>query len=129
MVDLAGNDGTGKAMPHTRTTPSRNVLRLLTREPRVSLGSYPTYAEAQRVVDHLADHEFEVQATQIVGTDLRMVPPVAGELTWPPVIVCGETGAPSGGSGRGTVLPTQFEVIVLAAQADLARSLLTSIAA
>jgi len=36
---------------------------------QVSLGSYTSYAEAQRVVDYLADHDFEVETTQIIGSD------------------------------------------------------------
>jgi hypothetical protein len=47
---------------------------------QVSLGSYTTYPEAQSVVDYLADHHFEVETTQIVGSDLRMVEQVTGRL-------------------------------------------------
>src|ERR1700709_300020 len=38
------------------------------------IGSYPTYAEAQRAVDYLSDHEFPVQQVTIVGVD-----PLQGE--------------------------------------------------
>ncbi|HUM00074.1 MAG TPA: general stress protein, partial [Mycobacterium sp.] len=31
------------------------------------IGSYPTYAEAQRAVDYLADQQFPVQQVTIVG--------------------------------------------------------------
>jgi hypothetical protein len=64
-------------------TPAQPTLE------QVSLGSYTTYAEAQSVVDCLADHHFEVQATQIIGSDLRMVEQVTGRLTWPRALLSG----------------------------------------
>lgn len=45
------------------------------------VGSYDTYAEAQRAVDYLSDKEFPVQHVSIVGSDLRMVENVLGRLT------------------------------------------------
>ncbi len=57
--------------------------------PQVSLGSYTTYAEAQRVVDSLADHRFEVETTQIIGSNLRLVEQVTGRLTWSRAILAG----------------------------------------
>ncbi|MGH8891836.1 MAG: general stress protein [Actinomycetes bacterium] len=45
------------------------------------VGSYDTYAEAQRAVDYLSDHQFPVQHVSIVGSDLRMVENVLGRLT------------------------------------------------
>ena len=56
---------------------------------QVSLGSFTTYAEAQNMVDYLADHEFEIQTTQIIGSDLRMVEQITGRLTWPRAILSG----------------------------------------
>ncbi|MEU7785581.1 general stress protein [Amycolatopsis sp. NPDC049159] len=56
---------------------------------RVSLGSYPTYAEAQSVVEQLAKARFELETTQIVGTDLRLVEQVTGPLTWARALVAG----------------------------------------
>lgn len=50
------------------------------------IGSYPTYAEAQRAVDYLSDQEFSVQDVTIVGVDLMQVERVLGRLTWPKVI-------------------------------------------
>ena len=47
------------------------------------IGSYPTYAEAQRAVDFLSDREFSVQDVTIVGVDLMQVERVLGRLTWP----------------------------------------------
>lgn len=48
---------------------------------RVPVGSYLTYAEAQRAVDFLSDNKFPVQKTSIIGSDLRMVENVLGRLT------------------------------------------------
>lgn len=45
------------------------------------VGSYDTYAEAQRAVDFLSDQGFPVQHVAIVGSDLRMVEDVLGRLT------------------------------------------------
>ncbi|MCW2639978.1 MAG: conserved rane protein of unknown function [Dactylosporangium sp.] len=56
---------------------------------QVSLGSCTTYAEAQSVVDYLADQHFEVETTQIIGSDLRMVEQVTGRLTWPRALLSG----------------------------------------
>src|SRR3954452_25373221 len=50
------------------------------------IGSYPTYAEAQRAVDYLSDQEFPVQQVTIVGVDLMQVERVTGRLTWPKVL-------------------------------------------
>ena len=53
------------------------------------IGSYPTYAEAQRAVDHLSDREFSVQDVTIVGVDLMQVERVTGRLTWGRVLGAG----------------------------------------
>ncbi|MHC9294146.1 general stress protein [Mycobacterium sp. LTG2003] len=50
------------------------------------IGSYPTYAEAQRAVDYLSDHQFPVQQVTIVGVDLMQVERVTGKLSWPKVL-------------------------------------------
>lgn len=48
---------------------------------RRRLASFSTYAEAQRLVDQLADDGFAVDALTIVGCDLRSVEQVTGRLT------------------------------------------------
>ena len=53
------------------------------------VGSYATYEEAQRAVDHLADRDFPVADVTIVGVDLMMVERVIGRLTWGRVLVSG----------------------------------------
>ena len=50
------------------------------------VGSYPTYAEAQRAVDYLSVQQFPVQQVTIVGVDLMQVERVTGRLTWPKVL-------------------------------------------
>jgi hypothetical protein len=45
------------------------------------VGTYDTYAEAQRAVDYLSDQQFPVQNLSIVGSDLKMVESVLGRLT------------------------------------------------
>lgn len=50
------------------------------------IGSYPTYAEAQKAVDHLSDNEFPVEQVTIVGVDLMQVERVTGRLSWPKVL-------------------------------------------
>lgn len=51
-----------------------------------SLGVYSTYQEVQSVVDTLADNQFPVQSTLIVGTDLKLMERVTGRKTWGKVI-------------------------------------------
>ncbi|WP_197320977.1 general stress protein [Saccharomonospora sp. NB11] len=53
------------------------------------IGSYDTYAEAQRAVDHLAGKDFPVQDVTIVGVDPLLVERVAARLTWGKVLVGG----------------------------------------
>ena len=53
-------------------------------EPRLDrpvIGSYNTYAQAQRAIDFLSDNKFAVEHTAIVGSDLKMVETVLGRLT------------------------------------------------
>ena len=53
------------------------------------VGSYATYAEAQRAVDYLADRDFPVADVTIVGVDLMLVERVIGRLTWGRVLLSG----------------------------------------
>lgn len=53
------------------------------------VGSYATYEEAQRAVDHLADEDFPVRDVTIVGVDLMLVERIVGRLTWGRVLVQG----------------------------------------
>ncbi|MGK5739615.1 general stress protein [Micromonospora sp. URMC 103] len=49
--------------------------------PTVTIGSYPDYPSAQRVIDYLADNRFPVEHTAIVGTNLTLVETVLGRMT------------------------------------------------
>jgi len=53
------------------------------------VGSYATYEEAQRAVDHLADEDFPVRDVTIVGVDLMLVERIVGRLTWARVLLQG----------------------------------------
>ena len=56
------------------------------------VGTYSSYADAQRAVDYLSDHEFPVENITIVGTGLRQVERVTGRLTRNKVITAGAVG-------------------------------------
>lgn len=49
--------------------------------PTVTIGSYPDYPSAQRVVDYLADNRFPVENSAIVGTNLTLIETVLGRMT------------------------------------------------
>jgi hypothetical protein len=51
-----------------------------TGQARRTIASYPTYAEAERAVDHLADKHFPVERVSIVGRDLHFVEQVTGRM-------------------------------------------------
>ena len=53
------------------------------------VASYATYLEAQRAVDHLADHEYPVEKVTIVGVDLMQVERVMGRLSGGRVLLSG----------------------------------------
>lgn len=69
--------------------PSRSMPGLPTPPSGWPVGSYATYAEAQRAVDYLADNQFTVQDVTIVGVDLMLVERVLTRLTWGKVIMRG----------------------------------------
>lgn len=72
--------------PGGRGAPRRSPVQLPTPPKGWPIGSYPTYAEAQRAVDHLSDNQFPVQQVTIVGVDLMQVERVTGRLSWPKVL-------------------------------------------
>jgi hypothetical protein len=49
------------------------------------LGTYPTYLEARKLVDRLAEQDFNIRTVSIVGTDLRTVERIRNRLTYPMV--------------------------------------------
>jgi hypothetical protein len=76
-------------MMNTSTSASMRITIAAASGDQVSLGSYPTYAQAQSVIEALAGRQFEVETTEIIGTDLRMVEQVTGRLNWPRALVGG----------------------------------------
>jgi uncharacterized membrane protein len=52
-----------------------------TRSPRRTIATFDSYADAQRVVDHLSDGGFPVDRVTIVGRDLKFVERVVGRMT------------------------------------------------
>jgi len=70
------NQGAGRRGPVGLPTPPKGW----------PIGSYPTYAEAQRAVDYLSDEQFPVEQVTIVGVDLMQVERVTGRLSWPKVL-------------------------------------------
>jgi hypothetical protein len=78
------------AVPGGPAGPARRgPLGLPTPPKGWPVGSYPTYAEAQRAVDYLSDNQFPVQQVTIVGVDLMQVERVTGRLTWGKVLLGG----------------------------------------
>src|ERR1700753_3694867 len=74
------------ATPSGAGAGRRGVPGLPTPPKGWPVGSYPTYAEAQRAVDYLSEQAFPVQQVTIVGVDLMQVERVTGRLTWPKVL-------------------------------------------
>jgi len=78
------------ALPGGAARPARRGQPGLPTPPKGwPVGSYPTYAEAQRAVDYLSDNQFPVQQVTIVGVDLMQVERVTGRLTWAKVLLGG----------------------------------------
>jgi hypothetical protein len=73
--------------------PVQGLPRVPTPPSGWPIGSYATYTEAQRAVEHLADNDFAVSDVTIVGVDLMLVERVIGRLSWSKVL---GTGAVSG---------------------------------
>lgn len=86
------------------TNPMRPMRGLPTPPKGWPVGSYDTYAQAQRAVDYLSDNEFQVDNLTIVGVDLMQVEKVLGRLTWGKVI--------AGGVGSGAWLGLFFGALV-----------------
>jgi hypothetical protein len=63
-----------------------------------SIGSFSSYAEAQRAVDYLSDNGFPVENLTIIGSDLKQVERVLGRMTkWKAALAGAGTGAWFGG--------------------------------
>ncbi|KAA2247681.1 magnesium transporter [Solihabitans fulvus] len=73
----------------TAFRPAQPTNELPTLPDGWPIGSYDTYEQAQRAVDHLADNEFPVQDITIVGIEPMLVERVAARLTWGRVLAAG----------------------------------------
>ncbi|MFP5023165.1 general stress protein [Pseudonocardia phyllosphaerae] len=69
--------------------PAPGLPQLPTPPTGWPVGSYATYEEAQRAVDHLADSDFPVRDVTIVGVDLMLVERIIKRLTWGSVLASG----------------------------------------
>lgn len=78
--------------PTGRPPASPAAAEALLTQGGLPVGTYGSYAEAQRAVDYLSDHEFPVENLTIVGTGLRQVERVTGRLTRNKVITAGAVG-------------------------------------
>ncbi len=108
----------------------RGPLGLPTPPKGWPVGSYATYAEAQKAVDYLSDNQFPVQQVTIVGVDLMQVERVTGRLTWGKVLVGGLLSGAWLGLFIGLVLgffsPNPAQSLVVGILAGLVFGLITS---
>jgi hypothetical protein len=72
--------------------------------PGQVVASYPTYKQAQRVIDHLSDSGFPVEHSAIIGRDLRLVEQVVGRLTKTRATLMGAASGAWFGLFAGTLL-------------------------
>ncbi len=80
----------GRGTPNQPGGPAGQPFRGLPTPPKGwPIGSYGTYAEAQRAVDYLSDQEFPVEKVTIVGVDLMQVERITGRLSWGRVLSAG----------------------------------------
>jgi hypothetical protein len=63
-------------------TPDTSTPGTATPRTRRVIATTPTYTEAERIVDTLADRQFPVERMTIVGRDLRFVETVTGRVGW-----------------------------------------------
>ncbi len=71
------------------TSNANRAPRVPTLPQGETVASYPTYLDAQKAVDHLADNQFPVQSVTIVGSDLKSVERVLRRLSYPSVAIGG----------------------------------------
>lgn len=118
------------ANPRGAAQSRRGPVGLPTPPKGWPIGSYPTYAEAQKAVDYLSDQQFPVQQVTIVGVDLMQVERVTGRLTWPKVLGGGViTGAWLGifiGLVLGFFSPNPWASLVTGVVAGVIFGLITS---
>ncbi|MET3803475.1 hypothetical protein ABIB25_000459 [Nakamurella sp. UYEF19] len=67
--------------PQMRFRGAAGAPALPTPPTGFAVAAYPTYAQAQGAIEHLAKNDFAIQDVTIVGTDLQLVERVTGRLT------------------------------------------------
>lgn len=67
--------------PNAYGAQARAAMATPTPPTGFAVAAYPTYAQAQAAVEHLAKNEFAVEDVTIVGSDLQLVERVTGRLT------------------------------------------------
>jgi hypothetical protein len=84
---------------------------------RRTIAAYPTYEEAERAVDHLADRGFPVERVSIVGRGLHFVEQVTGRMGYPEAALRGAVSGALVGALVGWVFGifNWFEPLVAAA--------------
>ena len=88
----------------TAFAPHTNAAGLPTLPSGWPIGSYDTYEQAQRAVDHLSDQEFPVQDVTIVGVEPMIVERVDARLTWGRVLGAGAASGAWVGAVGGLLL-------------------------
>ncbi|GAA4564170.1 hypothetical protein GCM10023176_09650 [Micromonospora coerulea] len=78
---MPGGDNLPSGPAGRPAAPSGDGHGPQTGPPTVTIGTYPDYPSAQRVVDYLADNRFPVEHSAIVGTNLTLVETVMGRMT------------------------------------------------
>lgn len=68
------------------------------------VASYATYAEAERAIDFLADHDFPVARVAVVAGDLRLVEQVTGRLGYGGAAARGAAAGATTGALLGFIL-------------------------
>lgn len=76
-------------MSMNQTPPPRSAQEVLKLKRPMSVAIYDDYRDAAHAVDFLADRQFPVETLAIVGTDLKSVEKVTGNLTWGRVLLSG----------------------------------------
>jgi hypothetical protein len=77
----------------------------LPQEPTgLPVGTYNSYAAAQRAVDYLSDNQFPVEHITIVGKELRLVERVVGRLTTSKAATMGAGGGALWGLFIGSMI-------------------------
>jgi hypothetical protein len=73
-----GSGGGAAVHPWSPGSPDASA-----RSARRTVASFTAYADAERAVDRLADHDFPVERVAILGQDLQTVEQVTGKLDYP----------------------------------------------